>query len=441
MGPIEYVEFAYDEHETCENFALVIFKYASSVEDSIKLLYNTKLFRMPISMKRYSESFENPVFHEQLDYFKQLVNVEHGNQSTGSKMNDQSSDDKNTIPESLPKPPVHDTYNLNTDKNSTNYRSDMHRRNFRDDSSRHQHNNDYNKSRSPFHRNENSSFDKSYHDRGSYRNQGYNNSSGSFDISNNNRNSHHGQSHDRKHRDYNIHTSSKWKGSTFNNQEHSFPNEKISAKGILPVRDLRDTMHRKRSPLNSDYHSDTNTNGACTSVLDLRDTMYHNSGDKYEGQEEYYEPDTFNEWSDRNHKNTHSFKKYTDQESRKNNYNERYNESNTKYHNHYTDQEYYDQSSYKNKSHDDEYPNNYNESYSRGKNRPNNNKYSRNRSQHMESSSRQPNSYHPYTRSDESRERKESKNSFDNRSGHNRGRYFRGGNDRSRPTNYYSYYS
>ncbi|KAL4088971.1 hypothetical protein QTP88_024049 [Uroleucon formosanum] len=58
VGPIEYVDFAFDGHEISENFALVVFKYSSSVEDSIKLFQGTELYELPIITKNYSKHFE-----------------------------------------------------------------------------------------------------------------------------------------------------------------------------------------------------------------------------------------------------------------------------------------------------------------------------------------------------------------------------------------------
>lgn len=441
MGPIECVKFAIDEHDLCENFAWVIFKHSSSVEDSIKLFRGTKLYGLPIVTKYYSKHLDDPVFHDQLDYFKQLVNVEHNSQSNDSSNKsrwiDRSSDNINNIPDSLPEPPVYDVHNVNTNEDNYDSRSNaMSRHTYKDKQSKYQQK-PYTQNQNSAFRNEYNSIDKSYHSRGRYRKSDHNSSTSSMEVSNFNRDSYH-QNYDRKHRD--VHPSSKWQGSTYNNQESSYNNDSNSAKHTLPVRDLRDTMYRKHSL--SDFHDDSNTNTACTSLLDLRDTMYHSKSSKYEDPGQF-ESDSNNQWSGKNRKNIYN-SSFTDKESRKNNYfSERFNNSNAEHKNH-GDREYNDQSYYQDKScdnfqeHDNAYSNNYSDSYKGEKNRPNNYKHNHMRSQNMEIRNRQNNSYHPYKRNEEGYERKEYRNSYNERSGHNHSRsYNKGGSDRSRQ-NYYS---
>lgn len=439
MGPIEYVEFAYDEHEIRENFALVIFKYESSVEDSMKIFSDTKLYGLPLKMQNYSESHENPVFHEELDYFKQLVNVEmdQSNDFKRQKCNDQNYNDKKNIPDSLPEPPMHSKHNFNSNRDNSNRKlSSMLKLNHRDDSFQYQHNNS--KNQSPTYRSRQNSDDKHYN-RGYYRKSDYNNSSDFVEMSNNDRNSYQNHSYDRKHHDYN------WKDTTYQNKESTFNNEYNSIKDTVPVQDLRDTMVHKRNPLNFNHHTDTNANASCTSSVDLRDTMYHRKNSGYEDTKQY-KSDSFNERSEKNHKNTHGHNSFSDTESRKNNYHsDRYNETNNKYQNHYQGQEYYDQSSNRNKTYDNfqeynnDYSNNYNEGYKQEKNRStNNDKFNPVHSQNMESSSRARNSFHPYTRNNRGYERKNYKKFYGDRSGYRDRSYNRGGNDRSRQNNYYS---
>lgn len=442
VGPIECVKFAIDEHELRENFAWVIFKHSNSVEDSIKLFRGTKLYGLPIVTKYYSKHLDDPVFHDQLDYFKQLVNVENNSQSNDnsnkSRWIDRSSDNINNIPDTLPEPPVYDEHNINADQDNYDSRSNiMSRHSYKDKHSKYQYK-PYSQSHNSAFRYEHNSIDKSYHSRGRYRKSEHNSSSSSMETSNFSRDSYH-QNYNRKHRD--IHSSSKWQESAYHSQESSFKKDINPPKHVLPVRDLRDTMYRKHN--DSDYHDDSNANTACTSLLDLRDTMYHTKNSNYENPG-HFESDSNNQWSEKNRKDIHSTG-FTDRESRKNNYfPERFNNSNTKHKSH-ADREHNNQSCYPDKScdnfqdNDNTYSNNYNDGYRREKNRPNNYRHSHMRSQNMETRNRQNSSYHPYKRNDEGYERKEYRNSYDERSSHTQGRNYNrgGGSDRSRQ-NYYS---
>lgn len=438
VGPIECIQFAIDEHELCENFAWVIFKHSISVEDSIKLFRGTKLYGLPIVTKYYSKHLDDPVFHDQLDYFKQLVNVEQNSQSNDNSNNsrwiDRSSDNMNNIPDSLPEPPVYDVhYNINRD-NYDSRSNAMSRHGYKDKSSKYQHNKPNTKCHNSAYRNEHNSIEKSYNTHGHYRKSEHNNRSGSMEVSSFDRDSSL-QNDDRKHRG--IHTSSNWQESSYHNQEPSFKNDKNAAKDELPIRDLRDIVnYRKHISSDYDNHDDSNDNAAYTPIFDLRDTINHCKSSRYEDPGKF-ELNTNNQWSGKSHKNLHS--SLTDLESRKNNYfSERYNDSNARHKNHadYNNKSYYqDKSSDNYQEYDNSYPNNYNDSYRRDKNRPNNYKNNQMRAQNMETSNRQNSSYHPYNRNDE---RKEYRNLYDERSGHNHGRsYNRGGSDRSKQ-NYYS---
>lgn len=443
MGPIEYVDFAFDRHDIRENFALVVFKYSSSVEDSIKLFQGTELHGLPIITKNYSKHFEDPVFNDQLDYFKQLINVERNcqpnNSPTDSKWIDQSLDMKNIIPETLPEPPMHEVHSL--DKNQDNYdrRSDnVTRRRSKDNSTKYRHNAPDSKRHNSINSGEHYPIDKSQHTHKHYKKSEHNSSSGSMEMFNYDQDSHHNPNTKRKHYD-NVNTSFNRQESKYDNQEPLFTRGKNSAKGNMLVRDLRDTMFRKRSRLDSNYHIDTNANAGCTSLLDLRDTMYRNKSSRYEDlEQQHYESDSNNRWLEQNQNTQYGSSSFLNKEPHKNNFNsERYSDSNTKHQNHYADRNYnQDQSHNDFQEYDSEFPNNYNGSYRREKNRPINHKY--NNPQNMEFNSRQHNSYHPYKRNNEGPNRKDYKNLYDEQSGKNRGRsYNRGGSDRSRH-NYYS---
>lgn len=416
MGPIEYIEFPYDENEKCENFAWIVFKFSSSVEDSIKLLRGTKLYGLEILTKNYSEHQKDPMFHDQLNYFKQLVDVERNSQSNNgnrSRWNDPRSDNTNYVPDSLPEPPIHGKYNSNNDKYSDHCET-ISRHRYEDNSSKYQHSNSSTKYHNPVYRNEHHIIDKPHYSYGYYRKSDYNNHSDSPVSSNN-------QNYDCKNQqDYNSRTSFNWK-------------ESKSTKDVPPVRDLRDTIHRKRF-LDTDNYNDTNTNTACTSQLDLRDTMYHNKNDRYKDSRSSYQSDSKARWSEK--KSVYGRGSFSDKPYRKDNYtSECYNKSNTKHQNHYTRREYQNQSFNQDKTydsfhdHDNEYTNNFDD-YNGEKNRPNN---KQTRQENMEFSSRQYNSYHPYKRNNDGHEEKEYKNSYNERSGygHNRSNN-RGDSDRSK---------
>ncbi|XP_026822230.1 RNA-binding protein 7-like isoform X4 [Rhopalosiphum maidis] len=257
VGPVEYVEFAYDENEICENFALVVFKYSSSVEDSLKFFKGTKLYGLPIITKNYSNHFEDPVFNEQLNYFKQLIKVEQNcqpNSPTECKWIDQSLDEKN-IPESLPQPPMHEDHSHN--KNHDNY---DRRCSSKVNSSKYRHHARNSKRRNSVNSGEYYPIDKSHHSQKNYKNSEHNSSSGSMEMFNYERDSYYNNpNNDRKHHD---HTSFNRKESAYHNQE--------------PM-----STHEKHS--------------------DLRDTMYQKKNSKYEdlGQQNY-ELDSNNRWSERN---------------------------------------------------------------------------------------------------------------------------------------------
>lgn len=442
MGPIECIEFADDEHGLKDNFACVVFKYPSSVEDSIRLLQDTKLYGLEIVLEKYSEQLKNPAFDEQLNYFKQLVNVERSNQSNHgntSRWNDQNLDNQNIIPDSLPGPPTHGKYNLNYNNFDHKSSDIMPRNNYQDGSFKYQHSNSFTNNRDPNCRSQHRPVEKFHPSH--YQKLDHNNHSDPM-VSNTHRNSrgssYHNQNYDRKHQqDYSSYPSSKWNESNYYNQEHS--NKNFSAENVLPVRDLRDTIHRKRNVLDSD-NIDTNSNATCTSILDLRDTMYHSKNNRYKDVEPSYQPESKKQWSEKK-SYSHDGGKFSNKPYRNdNNTSEHYNESKTKAMNHYSNQEYNNQSFNHDTSYDSfqehEYPNNF-DSYNHDRNRPNNSSnHTFNQSRHKSKEFRdcQNNSYHSYKHhSDESQERKEYKNTYNELSGCSRGRNsYRGGFDKSR---------
>lgn len=438
MGPIEYVEFAFDEHDVCENFAWVVFKHSSSVEDSIKLFCNTKLYGLPIITKNYSKHMKDPVFHEQLDYFKQLINVERSNQSkeiNTSRWNDQMSN-KSNIPESLPEPPTHSIH-----QNKNIYDRDSGKRptqSYKNTPSLYQHNNLYVKNRNLVNKNEHNSSDKIYYNHGHFQMSDHNSISDSMKMSSDDRDLYphydkdlyHSQNYDHKHRDYNINAAYIQKESKNHNQGPLCINGKNSAKDDLPVRDLRDTMYRKRM-LNYNDHIKTNSNASCKPI-DLRDTLHHRKNIRHSdlGQ---HESDSSNRWPDRNYKNTYGGSGLPDREPRKNSYNsERYIETNTKHKYNYNRNFNLDKSKVNSQEYEHEYPNNYNNSYNQEKYTSYNNKYNT-RPQNMESNSHQYNPYHLNKRNDCHKKKEYTNNLYDEQSVINHGRSFnKKGTDQSK---------
>lgn len=435
-GPIERVEFAYNEREVCENFAWVVFKHASSVEDSVKLFCDTKLYGIPIITKSYSKHFQDPAFHEQLDYFKQLMNVERSNQS---KEINKSRWNNSVIPDSLPKPPIQGAHNTNQDvyyRNSGSYKNTT---------SMYQHSNTYGKNRDSVRKNEHNFSDRVHHNRGNDQKPDHNSPSVSMEMSTSDQNLYRHQNYnkdpycspkyDRKHRDYNMHASYDRKESKNRNQEPLCINEEKSAKDEMPVRDLRDTMNRKRL-LSYKNPIETNSNAACK-PLDLRDTLHHRKNSRYDNSGQYYESDSNNRWSERNNRNTYGG--FSDMEPRKNNSNsERNIETNTRHKNHNYDRNFNPGKSYgKLQEYEHEYQNNYNNSYNQDKSTPYNNKYNNTQSQYMESNSHEYNLHHPYKQNDEGHKKKEYTNSYDEQSEMNHGRsYNKKGTDQSRQNFY-----
>lgn len=402
MGPIEYVEFAFDEHEICENFALVVFKYSSSVEDSIKLFHGTKLYGLPIATKNYSKHLEDPVFNEQLNYFKQLVNVERNNQSSGdsnkNRWNSQSSDNKFNIPDSLPEPPTFDVHN-NINQNNYDCRSKiMPKHSHKVKSSRYQHGN---------HNIKHIPIDKSNYSHEFNRKLKHDVSSRSMEVSNQHQDSYTNKHHDRKHHNLDVHTLPNWNENAYYNQEPLIRNKK----NVFPKRNLRDTMYQKRSISDFNYHNDSNTNIGCSSLLDLRDTINHSKRSKYDDVRQYYESNLNNQWSERDQKSMYSGSSYSEKIPRKNNNNSNYNnESKNRHQNHYYDPNpNRDRSSFESyQEYDNEYPNNYDSyTYSQEKNRPNNNYNNHMRHPNMVSSSYHRHSYHPYKQNDGHQKRNE----------------------------------
>lgn len=415
----------------CENFAWVVFKYASSVDDSIKLFQGTTLYGLPITTKSYSKHLEQPVFDEQLNYFKQLVNAERSQSAEGNsnrnRWNDQRSANLNDIPESLLKPPIHHFINFDDDESYSRRSDNPSRYGNSDEFSKYQHKDTFTNNRDQSYGSKHGSAGKSFQGRGRYRRSEHNNSVGSMEMSNYNQDSYHNQNYDNQHQDFNAHSSSHWQENR--NQETYFTDDNNSANDVLPARDLRHTMNRKRKYMDSDYHNDTNVNEGGGSTLDLRDTMYHNKNNRYENQGQQgqqHQSDFNNRWSERN-KNKRGNNFFSNYDSRN---------KNNRYQNHYANQSF-NQDHYA-QEYNNEFPNNYNggQNYRRDKNKPNNYKYNQMRSQNMESSNRQQSSYGSYKRNNDGYEKKPYANSYNQRGGRGRGKNFNRGNDRSRHSFY-----
>ncbi|VVC32768.1 RNA recognition motif domain [Cinara cedri] len=427
VGPIEYVEFSFDERQVCENFACVVFKHSSSVEDSIKLFCNTKLYGIPIITKNYSKNSKDPVFHEQLDYFKQLINVERSNRSkeiNKSRWKGQNYDEIN-IPESLPEPPYQSVYsNPNQDIYHRNLGS-MPTQSYKNLPSFYNNSNSFANNRNSSYQNEHNFSDKIYYNHGSYQKSDYNSISDSMEMSTNDRDSYHyqnydrdsyrSQNYDRKHRGYNIHASYSRKETKNHIQEPLCINGNNPGQDELPVRDLRDTMYRKRL-LNYNNHTETNMNVA-SKPLDLRDTLHHRKNSRYEDLGQHYESDSNNRWSERNLKNAHGSSDFLNRVSRKNYSNsERYIESTTRHKNYNYERNFNpDKSCVNSQEYEYEYPNNYNK-HNQDKYTSYNNKFNYTQSQNMESNSHQYNSFHQYKRNDANHKKKEYKNVYNEES-------------------------
>lgn len=83
VGPIESVQCVFDKRRKFKNYAWVVFRHSSSVEDSIKLFCKTKLYGIQIKIKKctkYMYDVLNTDFVEGLNYFTQLVDAEHKSQ-------------------------------------------------------------------------------------------------------------------------------------------------------------------------------------------------------------------------------------------------------------------------------------------------------------------------------------------------------------------------
>lgn len=414
MGPIECIQFVYDEYEKCGNFAWVVFKFSSSVEDGIKLLHGTKLYGLEIHTNNYSEQQRYPMFNDQLNFFEQLFNVEKSSQSNNgnkSGWSDTNSDNKNYIPDGLSKLPIYSKYN----SNNYIYRSKtMPRHDYEDNSSKYQCSNFYTKNHSPVYRNEHHLIYQNHYSSGYYQRPEHNCHSDSMVSSNNHK-------YDYKNKqDYNLYIFSNWKKSK-------------SANDVKPVRDLRDLIHQKRS-LDLDNYNDTNTNASCTSRVKLKDTKYHSKNDSYKDIRSSFQSDSKSQMSEKN-RYAYSIRGYSDKPYRKDNYaSENYKKSSTKHQEHYARREYRNKSFNQDKSydsfqdHDSEYSNHYDD-YDREKKRYNKHI----RRENMEFGSWQKNSHHLHKHYNEGQEEKEYKNSYNERSrySHNRSN-IKGDSDRSK---------
>lgn len=366
------------------------------MEDSIKLFRGTKLYGLPIVTKYYSEHLVDPVFHEQLNSYKRIGNVNFSSQSNVSnisRLNNQNSNNKIKISKNLAEVSIHYT---NTNQSNFNKKPiTIAKQSYKEKPTKSRRDNSYTKSCNSVHRKKLISLDKSCCIRNK-KSENYR-TSDLIDNHNNNWDTHHYQTYDHKQQNYNIQTSTNWNKSSYQNQEFLLLNENNRTNEILPVRDLRDTLLRKHGVIQSDYLGNTNANATCTSLLDLRDTMYHNKTSENEDLG-HHESDFNNWWLKRNYKNS----RFSEEEFKTNSYTlECHKESSIRYNNHFCDGKYENWSFNKNESNYDGH------NYTIKQNWSNNIKYNNHiHPLNMKSSDRQYNSYHPYKRNSKDRKRK-----------------------------------
>ncbi|VVC42422.1 RNA recognition motif domain [Cinara cedri] len=119
VGPIEFVEFPFYDSGLCKTFACVVFKHLSSVEDSIKLFCNTKLYGTPIITVNYSEHCKDIASHKKPEYLKQLSSINRRRRNNRNFV-------KRNNPQTLPEFP---TQNCNSSyKNEHNFINKIYHR-------------------------------------------------------------------------------------------------------------------------------------------------------------------------------------------------------------------------------------------------------------------------------------------------------------------------
>ncbi|XP_050440423.1 probable serine/threonine-protein kinase clkA [Adelges cooleyi] len=419
MGPVECVQYGYDQYDRRENFAWVTFRNESSVDDSMQILEGTKLFGLTIKMKNYLENSGEQMFDENLDYFKQLNDIEldnHSSHTFSNKKNTFNFEESVGIPDSLPLPPVNERHKYNHD----NHFNLMTEQGTHDSISNYQElysNNYVSRSRGEY----NTSTDNPYANRNRNQRSEDNNTSRSLEMTNDNckKREYHNRRNLNKQQDYCKNKSSNWDNNSFHNEE--LPTSTNSSdKNMKSMCDLRDTLQRKYSLMDSENPNDYKA--ACASTNDF--------GDK--DQNIGNESNVYNQWPKRYNRNAteHSYGNYIERGSRNCKLMpEHYNERNMKTQDHFENQEHCDRNSSKDTLHKgfqefNEYTNSYDERYNQGMSRPNNHKYNLIRSSHnLDSNNRPYNNYnHPYKRNNGNRERKGFKEANDDYSGNSKGR-------------------
>ncbi|XP_050535696.1 GATA zinc finger domain-containing protein 14-like isoform X2 [Daktulosphaira vitifoliae] len=378
MGPIECVQFGYDDYNRYENFAWVTFKYENSVYDCMKIFQGTKLYGLTIKMKNYLDNPEEQRFDEELDNFKELIRVECGNYNS-NKQNIYNYE--RNIPDSLPQPPMHSSnYNFDSNiKHKFEPYSESNSVHHASNSGKHNQTSQQHSNRKQFLKLERfpNSFETSKNDWVHCNREYSNKFSENYQSMSSNKN---------KNRFY--------------NQEHFSDNHNLN-KHIVPVRDLRDTMYHKRSPTSNDIQNDSNA--ACTSSLDLRDIINPSSSSSNKDRR-YDNPNSYGNWHDRHRNNTEqNYSTYLERKLQNKHFeSNRFNKHDINYQNYTNSQEHHDRQftddqPFNNFNDRHLYPNNYhNNDYNQKDSRPNSYGYNSQRSSRNSGNRQQ--SHHPYKR-------------------------------------------
>lgn len=371
----------------------MVFKYPCSVEDSIKFLPGTKLYGLPIVIKKYSADLEDPAYHDQLNYFKQLIDVERSafksNNGNTNRWNDQNSGSKTVLPE----PPVSGKYNSNQDnyglKSGSSGRPGS---NNNSTGSEYQRGNSYTKGRKLNYDSDDRRSEPHY----SRQKIEHNNSLRPMSV--NDRDSY------RKHRGNSSQTSSSRNESNERQRERSDMNENNSVKDRSVY-----ALPRKCSFSDSVRPNDTNRNAAGTSLLDLQNTMYHCKSNEYKDIDLRYS--NFKSHNSTRNNDTRGGSSFIHKQ-----FGTSYSSESDRYHG----QSYSPDKSYNSfQEYDNRYSNNSNE-----KNKSNNYKYKQASNQNLPTSSRERITFYPYKPNDEGHERREYKNTYNEQSGLGRGRSY-----------------
>lgn len=279
VGPIEYIELAFDAYKMHEKYAWIVFKHLCSVEDSIRLLFGTKLYGLPIEIRKYRTQNKNLNFHDQLKHFQQLVSIERCNQSNNSynsRSNDRTLNNKRDIPESLLKSSMHN-----------NRRSDsIHKHSYMDTFNKYQHTAStnspisiYKEERSPINRSQNS---HGHHHKSERR------SSSSMEFTYYEKDSYNNQHYDSKHQKHNVYTSS-YKREISNNQK-SERNQKNTLSFSSTSSNSSDYQGRKKNVVNQDYDNKNLNKDKLKDGLQEYDDKYRRNKNRSNDHRNFYHP-------------------------------------------------------------------------------------------------------------------------------------------------------